>query len=52
MVPDGSWTWLPVSLLFGAPWIAGIIWVCLRTRGRDHVPPSLAEMASRRLWPH
>ena len=50
MVADGGWTWA-LPILFTAPWIAGAIWILLRSTGGDgEPPPSMAELARRRLW--
>jgi hypothetical protein len=50
MVTDGGWSWF-LPILFSAPWIAGIVWVLLRSpRGGGETPPSMAELARRRLW--
>jgi hypothetical protein len=42
-------TSLWLSLLFGAPWIAAIAWAWWRAPRVDGVPPSLGELARRRL---
>jgi len=48
---DGWWSWLPLAALFGAPWIAAIVWIVLRgPRGGGEAPPSAADLARRRLW--
>jgi hypothetical protein len=39
--------WL--SLLFGAPWLAAIIWIWSRAPRTDVVPPSMGEQALQRL---
>jgi hypothetical protein len=39
-----------LSLLFGAPWLVGIVWVASRAPRTAEVPPSLAESVQRRLW--
>jgi hypothetical protein len=39
-----------LSLLFGAPWLVPAVWLWLRARKVDHVPPSLAQSARERLW--
>jgi hypothetical protein len=43
------WVWL-LPILFSAPWIAGIIWFWRRTEGDNGEPPSMGELARRRLW--
>ncbi len=44
-------TWLLLSLLFSAPWVAAAIWFWLHTpRIGWEEPPSMADMARRRLW--
>jgi hypothetical protein len=50
MGSDPWWIWL-LPILFSGPWVAGVIWICLRRKadGREP-PPSLAEIARRRLW--
>jgi hypothetical protein len=51
MVASGVWwTWLPLSILFSAPWIAAIVWICVRTPGNPQAAPSVAEVVRRRLW--
>jgi hypothetical protein len=42
---DGLW----LSLLLGAPWIAAIAWAWTRAPRVDGVPPSMGELARRRL---
>ena len=45
---DPWWVWL-YPFIFGAPWIAGIIWYW-HIRPRDGaIPPSMAETARKRL---
>jgi hypothetical protein len=39
-----------ISLLFGAPWIAAIVWTWWRAPRFDDVPPSMADRARTRLW--
>ncbi len=49
MFGDPWWVWL-LPLVFAAPWLAGIAYVCLRTpRREDGVPPSAAQAALRRF---
>ena len=43
------WSWL-LPFLFGAPWIAAIVWFWRHTPRDDEVPPSTAERARQRLW--
>jgi hypothetical protein len=40
-----------LTLLVTVPWLASIVLLPGRVRPTDHVPPSMAEMARRRLWP-
>jgi hypothetical protein len=42
-------TSLWLSLLLGAPWIVAIAWAWRRAPRVDDVPPSLGELARRRL---
>ena len=42
-------TSLWLSLLLGAPWIVAIAWAWSRAPRVDGVPPSLGELARRRL---
>jgi hypothetical protein len=39
-----------LSLFFGAPWLVPAVWLWLRARKVDYVPPSLAQSARERLW--
>jgi hypothetical protein len=39
--------WL--SLLFGAPWLAAIVWTWSRAPRTDGVPPSMADRMRERL---
>jgi hypothetical protein len=39
-----------LSLLLTAPWLVLIVFLPGRVRPIDHVPPSMAESARRRLW--
>jgi hypothetical protein len=49
MAVNPWWTWL-LPLLFAAPWIAAIAWVCLRYPLLwQQEAPSMADMARRRL---
>jgi hypothetical protein len=46
------WKWL-LPILFGSPWIVAIVWYGRRLRsegGGLELPPSVAELARRRLW--
>ena len=43
------WAWL-LPILFGAPWIAAIVWFLKHTPHNDEAPPSTAERARQRLW--
>ena len=43
------WVWL-LPVVFGAPWIAAIVWLWSKRPRDGAVPPSLAEMARKRLW--
>jgi hypothetical protein len=43
---NGLW----LSLLFGAPWLAAIVWTWSRAPRADSVPPSMGERARQRLW--
>ena len=45
----GSMYGLWLSLLFGAPWLAAIIWIWSRVPRTDVVPPSMGEQALQRL---
>jgi hypothetical protein len=47
---DVWWTWLPISILFSAPWIAAIVWICVRNPESREAVPSVAEVVRRRLW--
>jgi hypothetical protein len=40
--------WL--SLLFGAPWLAAIVYTWSRAPRMDGPPPSMADHARERLW--
>jgi hypothetical protein len=45
------WTWVPLSLFFSAPWIAGTVWMLIRSDdGGAALQPSVAELAQQRLW--
>ncbi|HMB18655.1 MAG TPA: hypothetical protein VKO41_05000 [Gaiellaceae bacterium] len=51
MAAEPWWSWLLLSLLFSAPWFIAAIWVWRRTpRDALEEPPSMAELARRRLW--
>jgi hypothetical protein len=41
---------IALTLLFTAPWVVLIVVLPGRVRPVDHVPPSMAESARRRLW--
>jgi hypothetical protein len=44
------WVWL-LPLLFGAPWIAAIVYYWRRARPLDGaLPASAADLARKRLW--
>jgi hypothetical protein len=40
--------WL--TLLFGAPWLAAILYTCSRAPRMDRPPPSMADRTRERLW--
>jgi hypothetical protein len=39
-----------LALFFGAPWLVATALALLQGPRLDHVPPSVAESARRRLW--
>jgi len=41
--------WL-LPFIVASPWIAAIAWYLPRLRSDREVPPSMGEMARRRLW--
>jgi hypothetical protein len=42
--------WVPLAFLFSAPWLAAIVWVCVRAPDDSgEVEPGYAELARRRL---
>lgn len=41
---------LSLALLLGAPWLVAIALVWSRAPRVDDVPPSMADLARRRLW--
>src|SRR5262245_27632017 len=51
MPTEPWWLILSLALLFAAPWIAAVFWVCARSPRAmwDEHPPSMAEMARRHL---
>jgi hypothetical protein len=41
---------IALSIILGAPWLAFLAVVWPRVPALDHVPPSLADQARRRIW--
>jgi len=46
-----SWAWLPLSLLFGSPWIVAIVFYWWRRPRDGALPMSMADQVRQWLWP-